>query len=239
MDPLISIAVAVALSLVLSVVAWKTGMLTGDGAIVAAIVLLVIGTMGGLDWLLMLVIFAFIGFTVTKIAFSKKKEKGVQEGKSGERSWKNIVGVALAPAIVSIVNFAIPGHHGLLAVAYLSTIAVAASDTVASEIGVRDPRTWLITNFKRVMAGTNGGISVMGSVISFIAAVVVSLIGWAILFRDLSWLLLIPAVAGMLGNLMDSLFGATIEDRYISKYTNNFITGLLGGLIAAVIYMQF
>lgn len=238
MDPLIPIIAAIALSLILSVVAWKTGMLTNDGAVAAAIVLLVIGAMGGLDWLLMLVIFAFIGFTVTKVAFSKKKEKGVQEGKSGERGWKNIVGVALAPAIVSVINFAIPGHHDLLAVAYLSTIAVAASDTVASEIGVRDPKTWLITTFERVIAGTNGGVSFMGTVISFIAAIVVALIGWVILFRDLSWLLFIPAIAGMLGNLLDSLFGATIEDRYISKYTNNFVTGLFGGLIATIICLQ-
>ena len=150
MDPLISIAVAVALSLVLSVVAWKTGMLTGDGAIVAAIVLLVIGTMGGLDWLLMLVIFAFIGFTVTKIAFSKKKEKGVQEGKSGERSWKNIVGVALAPAIVSIVNFAIPGHQ--FTGQKSEYHRMAASDTSSESVRIRER---LITNL-RVMAGTNG-----------------------------------------------------------------------------------
>jgi uncharacterized protein (TIGR00297 family) len=239
MDPLISIAITVALSLILSLTAWKVGMLTADGAVAAAIVLLAIGIMGGLDWLLMLVIFAIIGFAVTKVAFGKKKEKGVQEGKSGERGWKNIAGVALAPAIVSAINFAIPGYHDLLAVAYLSTIAVAASDTVASEIGVRDPKAWLITTFKRVTAGTNGGISVTGSLISFAASVAVSVIGWAILFRDLSWLFLIPAVAGMLGNLLDSLFGATIEDRYISKYTNNFMTGLFGGLIAAIMYLQF
>ncbi|MGI6471522.1 MAG: DUF92 domain-containing protein [Candidatus Methanomethylophilaceae archaeon] len=239
MDPLIEITAAVILSFVLSAVAWKTGMLTGHGAVAAASVLLIIGILGGLDWLLMLVVFAAIGFIVTKIAFGKKKEKGVQEGKSGERGWKNIIGVALAPAIVSVLNFAIPDYHSLMSVVYLSTITVAASDTVASEIGVRDSRAWLITTFKRVPAGTNGGISVLGSAVSFAAAIVVSILGWMILFRDLSWLLLIPAFAGMIGNLLDSLFGATIEDRYISKYTNNFVTGLLGGLIAAVIYLQF
>ena len=239
MDPLISAAVAIILSLVLSAVAWKTGMLTGHGGIAAAAVLLVIGVLGGLDWLLMLVVFALVGFIVTKIAFSKKKDKGVQEGTSGERGWKNIVGVALAPAIISILNFTIPGHHDLMSVVYLSTITVAASDTVASEIGVRDARTWLITTFEKVTAGTNGGISVLGSAVSFVAALAVAVLGWVILFRDLSWLLLIPAFAGMAGNLLDSLFGATIEDRYITKYTNNFVTGLLGGLIAALIYLQF
>lgn len=214
-------------------------MLTWDGAVVAVVVLLAIGIFGGLNWLIMLVIFALIGFIVTKIAFDEKKEDGVQEGTSGERGWNNILGVALAPAIVSIANFMIPGHYDLMSVVYLSTIAVAATDTVASEIGVRDSRTWLITNFEKVSAGTNGGISVLGTAISSVAAVVVSIIGWIVLFYDLSWFLLIPAFAGIVGNLLDSLIGATIEGRYISKYTNNFITGLLGGLIAAVIYLQF
>ncbi len=239
MDLLVSTVAAVILSLVLSAVAWRVKMLTWDGAVVAVAVLLAIGIFGGLNWLIMLVIFALIGFIATKIAFDEKKEEGVQEGRSGERGWNNILGVALAPTIVSIVNFMMPGHYDLMSVVYLSTIAVAATDTVASEIGVRDSRTWLITNFERVSAGTNGGISVLGTAVSSVAAVVVSIIGWAVLFYNLSWFLLIPAFAGIVGNLLDSLVGATIEGRYISKYTNNFITSLLGGLIAAVIYLQF
>lgn len=239
MDPMIQVVLVVALSLILSVVAWKTGMLTADGAIAAGAVLLTIGILGGLDWLLMLVVFAALGFAVTKISFGKKKEKGLQEGKHGERDWKNIVGVSLAPAIVAIANFAFPGYYDIMAVAYLGSIAVAASDTVASEIGVKDPRVWLITTFEKVDAGTNGGISVFGIIVSFIASAAVAIMGWFVLFHNLDWLLLIPMAIGMTGNLLDSLFGATIEDRYISKYTNNFITGLIGAVLAAAIYVQF
>lgn len=239
MDPMIQVVLAVALSLLLAVVAWKAGMLTADGAIAAAAVLLTIGVLGSLDWLLMLVVFAVLGFVVTKFSFGEKKEKGLQEGTHGERTWKNIIGVSLAPAIVAIANFVFPGYHDIMSVAYLGSIAVAASDTVASEIGVRDPRVWLITTFKRVDAGTNGGISVIGITVSFVASAAVAIIGWIVLFHDISWLLLIPMTLGMAGNLLDSLFGATIEDRYISKFTNNFITGMFGAILAAVIYIQF
>ena len=152
---------------------------------------------------------------------------------------KNIVGVALAPALVAIVDFATTGHDSIFIVAYIGSVAVAASDTVASEIGVRDKRVWLVTTLKRVEAGTNGGVSILGLSVSLVAAAVVSLIGWTVLFRDLSWLIVLPMVAGMAGNLLDSFFGATIEDRVISKYTNNFITGISGAILAAATYMLF
>ncbi|HKM13708.1 MAG TPA: DUF92 domain-containing protein [Candidatus Methanomethylophilaceae archaeon] len=239
MDPIIQVALTIVLSLLLSAIAWKTGMLTADGAVAAGAVLLAIGIMGSLDWLLMLVIFAVLGFAVTKISFSKKKEKGLQEGTHGERTWKNILGVSLAPAIIAIANFIFPGYTDIMTVAYLGSIAVAASDTVASEIGVKDPRAWLITTFKRVDAGTNGGISVLGLSVSLVASTAVAILGWLVLFHDISWLLLIPLTVGMAGNLLDSFFGATIEDKFISKYTNNFITGLIGALLAAAIYVQF
>ena len=39
----------------------------------------------------------------------------------------------------------------------------------------------------------------------------------------------------MIGCLADSYVGATIETwGYVSKYTNNCMTGLLGGILAAV-----
>ncbi len=238
-DPLLQAVLAILLSVALSVAALKVGMLTLDGAAAATAVLLVIGLMGGLDWLVMLVIFAAMGFAATKFAFREKKKDGLQEGKHGERSWKNIAGVALAPALVAVVDFATTGHDSIFIVAYIGSVAVAASDTVASEVGVRDKRVWLVTTLKRVEAGTNGGVSLLGLAVSLVAAAAVSLIGWAVLFRDLSWLIVLPMVAGMAGNLLDSFFGATIEDRVISKYTNNFITGISGAILAAATYMLF
>ena len=67
-------------------------------------------------------------------------------GKNGVNfeGYKNILGVAVPPLIVAILNQVYPGHEWAFSVAYIATIAVAAADTAASEIGVKDPRVWLI-----------------------------------------------------------------------------------------------
>ena len=112
---------------------------------------------------------------------------------------------------------------------------VAAADTVGSELGVKDPRVWLITTFRRVEPGTDGGISLNGTLLSFAASVFVSVIGYLFIMHTLDVWVIVPAVCGMIGCLADSYVGATIETwGYVSKYTNNCMTGLLGGILAAV-----
>jgi len=65
-------------------------------------------------------------------------------------------------------------------------------------------------------------------------------LGWIVLHRTLDPLLVIPIVSGFIGCYIDSIFGATIEERgWISKYTNNATTGVLGGIIAMAAALPF
>ena len=230
-------AVVLVIALALSVTAWKAKMLTADGAVAAVIVLCLIGMLGDIYWLVMLAVFALMGFAVTRVSFTKKKSKGLQEGKHGERTWRNVLGVALAPVIVAVVNYAVPGHHTVFTVAFLGAIAVAAADTVGSELGVKDGKVWLITTLKRVKPGTDGGISLYGTMISFVAAFAIAIVGWVMIFRNLDVLFLIPGLAGFAGCMLDSLLGATLESRkLISKYTNNITTELFGAAVAGLAF---
>ena len=53
---------------------------------------------------------------------------------------------------------------------FIGSIAVATADTLASEIGVVDKYPRLITNFKKVPPGTDGGISPIGTAAGIIGA---------------------------------------------------------------------
>ncbi|MDY5872566.1 MAG: DUF92 domain-containing protein [Candidatus Methanomethylophilaceae archaeon] len=232
------VLISVILSVILALITYRTGLLTLGGSVSAASIAVVIGALGSVYWLILLVVFAVLGFAATKAGFSKKRKMGVQEGEHGERNFKNILGVAIPPAVFAVLNTALPGNTDMLALAFIATVCVAASDTAASELGVRDPNVWLITTFKRVPQGTDGGISVKGTLISLIASFAVAAIGYILVFRTIDAVFVIPAICGMIGCIADSYIGATIETwGWVSKYANNCITGILGGVMAVIFCM--
>ena len=78
----------------------------------------------------------------------------------------------------------------------------------------------------------------MGTAVSTVAALLIAILGWFVITETLDWMLLIPFAMGVLGNLLDSVFGAVLENPgYISKYTNNCSTALIGAVIGVVLYM--
>ena len=169
---------------------------------------------------------------------SKKREKGLQEGTHGERTWKNVVGVALPCCLFAFINlFTQDSYHYYMTIGYISAIAVAAADTTASELGTKDDRVYLITTLRRVPPGTDGGISPFGTLVSLLASVAVTLIGWGVInqsFDDI--FIIIPMISGFIGCMLDSVVGATLETwGYVNKYGNNCLTGIAGGAIGVLI----
>jgi uncharacterized protein (TIGR00297 family) len=120
---------------------------------------------------------------------------------------------------------------------YLTAVSVAASDTIASELGVLSNRTFLITSMNRVAVGTDGGVSVYGTAWALVGAAFASILGWMLLFPwgMVDARLLIPIAMGFLGCNMDSLIGATLERRgIVSKLGTNILSmsfGALGSLL--------
>jgi uncharacterized protein (TIGR00297 family) len=236
---LAELLIIIVLAGLLSIVAQYLDLLTYDGAIASLAIGLVIGIFGDVEWLLILIIFTGFGFAATLMGLAKKRSKKLQEGRAGERMYKNVVAVGSAPCVFAVLYFLLgEEYHTMMAIAYISSIAVAAADTVASEVGVRDRKVWLITNFKRVEPGVDGGISVMGTTVALLAAIVTTAIGWALIFGlTFNMLFIIPVIAGMVGCFADSVLGATVESRgRISKYTNNALTALFGAFVAILIF---
>ena len=238
---LLELIIIIAMAGVLSIAAQYLGLLTFDGAVASLVVGLIIGFFGSTEWLLLLIVFTAIGFAATMMGLTKKKIKGLQEGLYGERMYKNVVAVGFAPCVFSVLFFIIGDHYELMTIAYISSIAVAAADTMASEVGVKDKRVWMITSLKRVEPGVDGGISVMGTAVALAAAVGTTAIGWVLVFGfTFDILFIVPVAAGMLGCFADSLLGATIETKgYISKYTNNAVTAMLGSAFAVLVFICF
>ncbi len=242
---------AVLLTLVLctslSALAYFKGVLTWDGSVAAWVVGFVIGIFGDILWLFLLLVFLVTSFAATRYKFKVKEERGVQEGVKGERRFTNVMANGLAPSVVALTSsFLGPSSKDLAGLIFVSAVAVAGSDTLASEIGVLSPRTWCITNFKPVKAGTDGGVSLLGEGAALLAAVYTALAALVLLNfvpGTLQWpnvtlsatyaTLAIITVVGFVGCQVDSLLGATLELRgLISKKIVNLVSTSLGALLA-------
>lgn len=161
----------------------------------------------------------------------------------GQRDWVQVLcngGVATASAEIYIREVGY-GEHALnlwakycepFATAFfvlfvVSSLACCCGDTWASEIGsVVGGTPRLITTWRRVPKGTNGGVTLIGTLCSIAGGLVVGIAYWIAetVFVFVSgdsgniispWLqypyAIIGAASGLFGSLVDSILGATVQ----------------------------
>ncbi len=107
----------------------------------------------------------------------------------------------------------------------LAALAEAAADTVSSEIGqVLGGRPFMLTTFRRVDPGTDGAVSIAGTLAGILAAAAIAASGaWAL--RGDVRMFLVSLAGGVFGLLFDSLLGATLERaRWLNNDAVNFLS---------------
>ena len=216
-------------------------MLDMSGLIAATIVGLVVSLLGHWTWLVTLMPFLIIGSTATKWRYEEKLQLSLHEANEGIRSWKNVMANGGAVTLLAIYN-AYSGGYDWMYLAAVSSIAVASSDTLASEIGSLDHRTRSITTLEAVPAGTNGGMSPTGTIAAAAGAIFIATVGIA-LFPFSNHVIAMPifffftASIGWLGCQVDSILGALLENRgYLGKHSVNFLATLSGAVMAVIFY---
>jgi uncharacterized protein (TIGR00297 family) len=191
----------------------------------------------GLDWRGFLLLFAFfaLGTLATRVGYEEKAKRGIAQEKGGRRGARNAFAKTAVPALAALFA-ATTGHPGLFALAVAGAFATAASDTCASEIGqVYGRRTFLITSFEPVPRGTEGAVSLAGTLAGIAASLVVGVVGAAAGLYP--WPGLVPvAGAALAATTLESLIGATLERRgLLDNEAVNFLGSLAGALIAVAL----
>jgi uncharacterized protein (TIGR00297 family) len=153
--------------------------------------------------------------------------------------WGSALAAAVCAGAIAILRVtASPASQALwlplLALAYVSSLSTKLSDTTASEVGkAYGRRTFLITSLKPVPAGTEGAVSLEGTLAGVAGSVVMALVGWAVGFLSL-WGILVCLVAAFVATTVESLIGATLQTR-IPWLTNEVVNGMnttIGALLS-------
>ncbi|MFH0971535.1 MAG: DUF92 domain-containing protein [Candidatus Micrarchaeota archaeon] len=264
----LSFFIGIIATLVLANIAAKFQLLSEGGIFAAILVGLTVFVFGGWNWFLILGVFFVAASAVTKYKSKEKEDVNKEFAKGGVRDFWQVAANGALAALVSVINFFYPLNT--LYFAFLGVVATATADTLATEIGVLSKESYLITSLKKVEKGVSGAVSWLGIGAAFVGALSIGLLAFILSDyfsaprNEPIFLIAIPVVAGVLGALIDSFLGATIQVMYwchkckkqterevhkcgtkteyhkgwriINNDTVNLVSTISGGLIGAGLY---
>ncbi len=200
-----------ALAAIISLAAWRTGVLSRTGALAAT----ALGTgavTAGWEWALLLVVFFLSSSGLSMLASARKARRSESVlAKGGKRDAMQVLangGIFVIAAVVAETT-----HSEVWTAAAIGSLAAAAADTWGTELGMLsrgDP--WSLTERRRLPAGSSGAISSIGIVATvggaLFIAVIAALLGWnARVFT-------VAAIAGVFGAVLDTLLGAFVQAQW-------------------------
>ena len=192
---------------------------------------------GSLGWrgYLIVMLFFLCGSAITFIGIEQKEAEGIAEERSGMRGAGNVWGSALAATLCAIATLFSPFlMKELFILGYVASFCTKLSDTTASEVGkAYGKTTYLITTLKPVPRGTEGAVSLEGTVAGALASVVLALIAWGIgMINPLG--IVWCVIAAFIATTSESLIGATLESRFtwLTNDIVNFINTAIGAIAA-------
>jgi len=228
---------ALLINLFLAGAAPVVGLVSFSGALGGLIIGAAIILAAGPAAYALLVAFFIIASAATKLGYRHKQKLGVAQEAGGRRGALH----AAANCVVALgcaFAWRFSGGAYLWELAYAGAFAAALSDTVSTELGQLYGRTpILITSFRRVPVGTEGAVSlegtlsglVSGAVLGFLAAGIGFLAG----FRDAAAV----TVAAFVAMLAESYFARLVNTKGLGNEVANLFNTAVGAAAAAGIGM--
>jgi len=215
------VAAFAALTLVFAILGRVVRGGTTGGAVAGAAVCFALLWGAGLAGFAGLLTVFVLTWIATRFGYKHKQRLGTAEARTGRNSIQVLANLGMSAGCAILYSTLWPDRRLLVALA--AALAEAAADTVSSEMGQAlggAPR--LITTWKKVEPGTDGAVSLAGTMDGATAAVAVGLV--FVLSRIFSWRsFAVCAGAGVAGMIFDSFLGATLE-RWLGNNAVNFVS---------------
>ena len=230
MNQIIESIIYISLASAVALFAYKKKSLSLSGSI-AAFLTAIVHLFAGYTFAFYLLTFFFTSSFLTKVGKEQKKKleaKYIEESqRSAEQVCSNSIIASLCCVILLLLNspkgrdacFDYSQFQAFLYAIVPGFYSCTTGDTWSSEIGILNKHQPIsIVTFKRVPAGTNGGVSSLGSLIGFLGSFMIGiltavLISYECAFYPSLFILITMIVTGcgVIGNILDSVLGATLQ----------------------------
>ena len=224
--------------------AQRAPVLTAQGWIHAgALGTILWGCLGWQGWT-GVVTYLILGSLVTRIGFRTKQKRGLAEGRGGRRGPENVWGSAATGLFFAIMTKFNAANIVMFKVGFAASFAAKLADTFGSEIGKRFGKdTYLITSLKKVDRGTEGGISIEGTLASVLGSIFMAFIMLRLSIISTKYHFIVVVVSGFLATLSESIIGAKFQNKY--KLSNELVNAIqtsiasVFAIFALILYSYF
>lgn len=198
--------------LCLALISYRLRLLTGDGALASVLVGggILLGT--HLNGLLLLAFFFVSSSFFSKVKKHQKKQAEEIVEKGSTRDAWQVVANGFGATIFSVLYYL--NDNEILLYGFILSLAIATSDTWASELGVLSSKRPIhIRTLKRVDRGTSGAISIYGTIMALLGSLSVAIL--AKLLFSISFVIVgILTILGFIGCMIDTILGAYFQVSY-------------------------
>lgn len=228
----LQLLLALPVTILFAALAYALGMVSRGGALGGVLAGTLIYACLGPRGFVVLALFVVGGSTLTRLGYKRKERSGTAQESGGRRGARN----ALANCSVAVLCalLATATSYDAFAAAFVASLGAAFADTAESEVGQlsgRRPR--LITSLRQVSPGTDGAVSLPGTLAGVGAAFLTAALGFTLGLVGSAGAGVLVALAAFLGTVADSLIGARFPR------VGNELTNVLCTLTAAVLVLLF
>lgn len=217
----------------------RKGKLTIAGVITAALTGCLVFLGFGLKGIAIMGAFFLLGNMATSWKMNTKSKLGLTEHTGGQRNASQVMANGGIAAALGILSSLFPSYHPVLFLMMASSLSSATADTLSSELGTLYGRGFYnIISFRKDKRGENGVVSLEGTIIGIFGSAIIASIyalttGWNVDF-------FVIIIAGTIGNIVDSILGATLENRDIIKndlvnFSNTALAAIAGLVISVLL----
>ena len=222
-----------AVVLLFSFLSYFSKKIDGLGSMVGGVIAFSIFLGGAWPALLLLFLFFVLGSAASSWKYHTKVKLGLAEKNKGQRTSINALSNGGVAALCGLLAFLIPEiitFNLMLA----ASLASATSDTLSSELGnVYGKKYVNILKLKPDVRGNDGAISLEGTLIGLIGSAFIA-ISYGLVSESTSiGVIVMIGVSGFVGNLMDSVLGASLQKSgRLTNHGVNFVSTLFAALFA-------